>query len=75
MWMRGAGTIEELLPDGEPVLPKGGKWSFAKAAGVKYVKDKAPGGLSLAVDEAKGTNRSAMKLSYTPMTGIFKVSF
>ena len=69
------GTIEELLPDGEPVIPKAGKWLFAKATGVKYVKDKATGGFSLAVDEAKGTNRSAMKLSYTPMTGIFKVSF
>ncbi len=69
------GTIEELLPDGEPVIPKTGKWSFAKAAGVKYAKDKATGEFDLVVDTKKGTNRSAMKLTYTPKTGIFKGSF
>ena len=70
-----AGTIEELLPDGEPVIPKAGKWSFAKAAGVKYAKDKATGEFNLVIDDTKGTNRSAMKLTYTPKTGIFKGSF
>ncbi len=69
------GTITELLPDGEPVIPKGGKWSFAKAAGVKYAKDKKTKVSSLVVDTKKGTNRSAMKLTYTPKTGIFKGSF
>ena len=69
------GTIEELLPDGEPVIPKGGKWSFAKAAGVKYAKDKKTKVSSLVVDTKKGTNRSSMKLTYTPKTGIFKGSF
>ena len=70
-----AGTIEELLPDGEPVIPKGGKWSFAKAASVKYAKDKATGAFNLVIDDTKGTNRSAMKLSYAPKTGIFNGSF
>ena len=70
-----AGTIEELLPDGEPVIPKGGKWSFAKAAGVKYAKDKKTKVSSLVIDTKKGTNRSAMKLTYAPKTSIFKGSF
>ncbi len=66
------GTIEELLPDGETVIPKGGKWSFAKAAGVKYAKDKKTKVSSLVIDTKKGTNRSAMKLTYAPKTSIFK---
>ena len=70
-----AGTIEELLPDDETVIPKGGKWSFDKAASVKYAKDKATGTFDLVIDDTKGTNRSAMKLTYTPKTAIFKGSF
>ena len=70
-----AGTIEELLPDGEPVIPKAGKWSFAKAAGVKYAKDKKTKVASLVVDTKKGKNLSGMKLTYTPKTGVFKGSF
>ncbi len=70
-----AGTIEELLPDGEPVIPKAGKWSFAKAAGVKYAKDKKTKVASLVVDTKKGKNLSGMKLTYVPKTGIFKGSF
>jgi len=70
-----AGTIEELLPDGEPVIPKRGKWSFAKAASVKYVKDKATNEFSLVIDDTRGTNRSSMRLTYTPKTGVFKGSF
>ena len=70
-----AGTIEELLPDGEPVIPKAGKWSFAKAAGVKYAKDKKTKVASLVVNTKKGTNLSGMKLKYTPKTGIFNGSF
>ena len=69
------GTIEELLPEGEPVIPKGGKWSFDKATPVKYAKDKSTGAFNLVIDYSKGTNRSAMKLTYTPKTGIFKGSF
>ena len=69
------GTIEDLLPDGETVIPKGGKWSCDKAASVKYAKDKKTNAYSLVVDTTKGTNHSAMKLTYTPKTGIFKGSF
>ncbi|MBP5285321.1 MAG: hypothetical protein ILO34_04350, partial [Kiritimatiellae bacterium] len=71
-----AGTIEELLPAGEPVIPKGGKWSFAKAAGVKWAKDKATKAYALTVDTSKcKTNLSALKLTYTPKKGTFKGSF
>ena len=81
-----AGTIEELLPAGEPVIPKAGKWSFAKAATVKWAKPKKgaerpeifdeASGKGLIVDDTKGkTNLSGLKLTYTPKTGIFKGSF
>ena len=70
-----AGTIEELLPDGEPVIPKAGKWSFAKAASVKYAKNKKTKVASLVVNTKKGKNLSGLKLTYVPKTGIFKGSF
>lgn len=67
-----ADVLEDLLPDGEPVLAKGGKWAFNKAASVKLSKDKT----QAVWDTSKGrTNLSAMKLSYMPKTGIFKGSF
>ena len=67
-----AGTIAELLPDGEPAIPKGGKWAFNKAATVKFSKDKT----KAEWDTSKGkTNLSGLKLTYTPKTGVFKGSF
>ena len=79
------GTIENLLPDGEPVIAKGGKWAFAKAARVKWskLKNGAPqpeifnqeAGKGLVIDTSKGGNLSAMKLTYTPKKGTFKGSF
>ena len=68
------GTVEELLPvdEGEPVIAKGGKWAFNKAASVKLSKDKT----TVEWDTSKGkSNLSAMKLTYTPKTGLFKGSF
>ena len=65
-----AGTIEELLPDGEPVRVKGGKWVFDKAASIKYAK-----GVLSGDNDSKKPNLSAMKLTYTPKTGLFKGSF
>ena len=65
-----AGTIETLLPDGEPVRVKGGKWVFDKAASIKYAK-----GVLSGDNDPKKPNRSAMKLTYTPKTGLFKGSF
>ena len=66
------GTVEELLPDSEPVLAKGGKWAFDKAATVKLSRDKT----KAEWDAANGkTNLSSMKLAYAPKTGLFKGSF
>ena len=82
-----AGTVlAGLLPDAELVTVSGGKWKFAKATGVKWAKPKKgaakpeifdeASGKGLIVDEAGGkTNRSAMKLNYTPKKGTFKGSF
>ena len=70
------GVQDWLLPDGEPVLVNGGKWSFKKAAGVKLAKDKETKEYDLVVDDSKGkTNLSGLKLTYTPKTGMFKGSF
>lgn len=72
-----AGTLTELLPDPDnaELKPKGGRWAFAKPAKVKWGKLKT-GGVGLTVDTAGGkTNLSAMKLAYTPKTGVFKGSF
>ena len=70
-----AGTLAELLPDYEALKAAGGKWVFAKPAKVKYGKRKE-GGIGLTLDTAGGkTNLSAMKLTYTPKTGVFKGSF
>ena len=79
-------VVEGLLPDNEPVLLSGGKWKFAKAAGVKWAKIK-PGvepfggfvdvesGKGLVVETYNGVNKSGMKLAYTPKKGTFKGSF
>ena len=66
------GTCEELLPYHEPIRLKAGRWSFAKAAMVKLSKDRT----SVSVDTSKGrSNTSAMRLTYTPKTGIYKGTF
>lgn len=64
------GTIDSLLPAGEPVRVKAGKWTFDKAASVK-VKN----GATLVDTSKKRTNLSALKLTYTPTSGLFKGSF
>ncbi len=79
-------VVDALLPAGEPVVPAGGKWKFAKAAGVKWAKLKggaapfggfadAASGKGLLVDTSKGANLSGMKLVYTPKKGTFKGTF
>ena len=81
-----AGVLEELLPDGEPVVASGGKWKFAKAASVKWAKPKKGAARPEIYDEASGkglvvntsagkTNLSGLKLTYTPKKGTFKGSF
>ena len=66
------GTLSSLLPDGEPVTVTNGKWSFAKAAGVRWVTS----GAGLVVDMSNGkTNLSGLKLSCMPKKGTFKGTF
>ena len=79
-------VLADLLPDPEVADVKNGKWTFKKAAGVKWGKPKAgaalpeiydpTSGKGLIVDTSKGkTNLSGMKLTYTPKKGTFKGSF
>lgn len=73
-------TIYHLLPDGEGVgfSVVGKKWVFAKAATVKYGKDKTTGVASLRVDTGKSgekTNLCGLKLSVNVKTGVFKGGF
>lgn len=73
----GGEVVAELLPtSGEPVSVKGGRWQFAKAASVKVVKEKGGDSYRLVIDESRDrTNRSGMKLTYTPKSGVFRGSF
>lgn len=78
-------VVEDLLPSAEVAMVSKGKWVFKKGASVKWTKVKAGvtpllldpvSGKGLVVDTAKGkTNLSAIKLTYTPKTGLFKGSF
>ena len=81
-----AGTLEDLLPTGEPVDVANGKWKFHKAAKVKWAKPKKGTVLPEIYDEVSGkglvmdtsagkTNLSGMKLNYVPKKGTFKGSF
>ena len=72
-----AGTVlEDLLPNEEQATASGGKWSFSKAASVKWGKPKGAAEKALIVDTSKGkTNLSGIKLTYTPKKGTFKGSF
>ena len=78
--------LTSLLPDEETATVKNGKWTFAKAASVKWAKPKKGAALPEIYDEAldKGliidvskdkTNLSGLKLAYTPKKGTFKGSF
>ena len=66
---------QELLPYGEQATVSNGKWSFKKAASVKWAKPRGAAEKSLIVDTSKGTNLSGLKLTYTPKKGTFKGSF
>ena len=78
--------LTDFLPDEERATVKNGKWTFAKAASVKWAKPKkgaevseyydAAAGKDLVIDTSKGkTNLSGLKLTYTPKKGTFKGSF
>ena len=65
------------LPVDEPVYVAGGlRWSFDKAASLKYKKNRATGAYELlGLDDPKKPNLSSLKLSYTAKTGQFKGTF
>ena len=67
-----SGTVAELLPNGEPVLPKGGKLAFNRPAIVRLSRDKTKVEWDTSKDR---TNLSSLKLTYTARTGLFKGSF
>ena len=79
-------VLDNLLPSNVVAAVSKGKWSFAKAASVKWAKPKKGTALPEIYDEASGkgliidvskgkTNLSGLKLAYTPKTGMFKGSF
>ena len=66
----------DLLPNEESFSVSSGKWAFAKAATVKWAKDRVTKEYGLVVDDSKGkTNLSGLKLTYATKTGQFKGSF
>ena len=67
---------DDLLPYEEKFTVVGGKWKFAKAAAVKWAKNRETGEFARVVDESGGkTNHSSLKINYAAKTGIFKGSF
>ena len=75
--------VTALLPYETAFVEVGGKWRFAKAAGVKVAKNQVSteNGLRhetdvVVVDDSAGkTNLSGLKLTYAAKTGLFKGSF
>lgn len=69
--------LDDLLPYEEAFDVVGNnKWKFAKAATVKWAKNRETGEFARMVDESGGkTNRSALKINYAAKTGVFKGSF
>ena len=64
------------MPNEESFSVSNGKWVFAKAATVKWAKDRVTKEYGLVVDNTKGkTNLSGLKLTYAAKTGQFKGAF
>ena len=78
-------VLSDLMPANETAKASGSKWSFNKAASVKWVKPKkgaplpeiydAASGKGLVIDTSRGKNLSGLKLTYTPKTGMLKGAF
>ena len=66
---------EDLLPYEVSASASRGKWSFPKAASVKFAKPKGSSEKKLVVNTKAGSNLSGLKLTYTPSKGTFKGSF
>lgn len=69
--------LEAALPNDEPVhVSRGTKWSFDRAAALRYAKDRATGSYGLVgLDDPSKPNLSSLKLTYTAKTGLFRGSF
>ena len=71
--------LADYLPmPGEAISLNGAKWVLGKAVTVKVVRDKATGNSLIADNFDVGkrrTNRSGMRLTYAPKTGLFSGSF
>ena len=68
--------LDDILPNEESFSVSNGKWVFAKAATVKWAKDRVTKEYGIVVDDSKGkTNLSGLKLTYATKTGQFKGSF
>ena len=69
--------LNAALPLGEQIKVSGGaKWQFNKAPSLKYKKNPSSGMYELqGLNDALRPNKSALKLTYTQKTGLFKGSF
>lgn len=68
--------LKEALPgEVQITVTDGKKWSFAKTPTLKYVKNGAGEYVLSGLDDEQKTNVSALKLSYTANTGVFKGRF
>ena len=79
-------VLADFLPNDEQATVNNGKWTFNKAASVKWAKPKKDAvrpdiydedsQKGLIVDTSKGkTNLSGLKLTYTPKKGTYKGKF
>ena len=68
--------LKAALPNEVKFAVKGGtKWSFAKTPTIRYVKNGAGEYVLSGLDDEQKTNVSALKLTYTASTGVFRGSF
>lgn len=68
--------LKAALPGEVKFAVAGGtKWSFAKTPTIRYVKNGAGEYVLSGLDDAQKTNVSALKLTYTASSGVFKGSF
>ena len=71
-------VLSDLLPYQEKFEVSGTKWTFKKAASVKFKKNRVTHENELVVDTGRDgskNNKSGLKLTYAPKTGLFKGTF
>lgn len=69
----------DYLPSEEPVMMDGRRWKVARPATVRYARNRVTGEYGWIVNNGQNnpnrTNLSALKLSYTSKTGVFRGAF